>query len=276
MIDLKEAISGFGIKAVKPISKEEILKRQVNDYNAAKGNLNKEDGIDCELCKNKGYIMRIVYQEIYNRNAEVLGPCKCMTQRRLARKAINSGLGDYLNKRSSDYIVTEEWQKNCFNKMVNYCTKEAESEKWFIACGQSGSGKTLLCSIIANHLLYNLNKSVLYITWTDFISKLKRDIMSDNSNQVSQYLEEIKKSEVLFIDELLKKYTEADLKYIIEIINYRYTNDLKTIITSEKTIDELLDIDEATFGRVIEKCDTYILDIPKDRKKNYRLKELYK
>ena len=98
--------------------------------------------------------------------------------------------------------------------------------------------------------------------------------MSDNSKSVSDYLEFIKNVDVLFIDEMLKKFNETDLKYLIEIINYRYTNDLKTIITSEKTISELLDIDEATFSRMIEKSKKYITIIPNDRSKNYRLKEV--
>ena len=73
---------------------------------------------------------------------------------------------------------------------------------------------------------------------------------------------------------LMKKYNETDLKYLIEIINYRYQNDLKTIITSERVLDELLDIDEATFGRAVEKCEGYLMNIPKDRNRNYRLRSV--
>lgn len=258
----------------KPMSDKEFEEMKSNDYNNMEGTLNKVDGIDCPLCKNKGHISKVAFIDMYQRYDNVMYPCKCMMQRNLSRKAINSGLGEYLKKRSSDYKVEEEWQSNCFNAMVNFCKSESDTPKWFVAVGQSGSGKTLLCSIIGNHLLFNLNKQVIYLTWTDFISKLKRDIMGNSSDAVSGYLEDIKNCEVLFIDELLKKYSEADLKYIIEIINYRYTNDLKTIITSERSIDELLDIDEATFGRVIEKAERFIIDIPKDRKKNYRLKAL--
>ena len=98
--------------------------------------------------------------------------------------------------------------------------------------------------------------------------------MGDKTNDVSEYLDKLKNVEVLFIDELLKKYNETDLRYLIEIINYRYTNDLKTIITSEHVFDKLLDIDEATFGRAIEKCEGFSINIPKDRKKNWRLRSL--
>ena len=122
--------------------------------------------------------------------------------------------------------------------------------------------------------MYEEQRAVYYVTWTDFISRLKRDVMGDRTNKVSEYLEEIKKVDVLFLDELVKKYNETDLKYLIEIINYRYTNNLKTIITSERVLDDLLDIDEATFGRAVEKCEGYLINIPKDRNKNYRLRAL--
>jgi DNA replication protein DnaC len=143
-----------------------------------------------------------------------------------------------------------------------------------LALGQSGCGKTLMCSIIANWLLFVAKREVIYLTWTDFIGQLKRDMMGEKTNEVSTYLDKIKKVDVLFIDEMLKKYNDTDLKYLIEIINYRYTNDLKTIITSENVVEKLLDIDEATFSRMIEKCEGFSVSIPKDRKKNFRLKGL--
>lgn len=245
-------------------------------WNNKEGDLNKTDGIDCPICKNKGFIM-------YKFEDKSMGDwdvrtkwCTCKTQRESSLRALRSGLGDYLNKTSKDYIAIDDWQKDNKNKMISYCKEDIESDKWFIACGQSGSGKTLLVSIIANYLLKNFNKEVRYVTWTDFISQLKRDMLGDNSNTVSKYLDEIKNAEVLFLDELLKVYNQTDLKYAIEIINYRYNNNLKTLITSEHSLKELLKIDEATFGRVIEKSKEYIVETPKDTAKNFRLKNLNK
>lgn len=269
MIDIRDLMK---TEKSETYSKEEFLEMKVKWFNETRGTLNLEDGIECEECKNKGMITYI--KETDGRLYEYSKECSCMKRRKIFNRARKSGLGEYLNKRSNDYIATQDWQVENKKLMIEYCTKETDSETWFIALGQSGSGKTLLCSIIANHLLFNLGKAVMYITWTDFISKLKRDMMSDGTKLVSSYLEEVKNAEVLFIDELLKKYTETDLKYIIEIINYRYTNNLKTIITSERNIDNLLDIDEATFGRVIEKAQHFVINTPKDRTKNYRLRFL--
>ena len=257
-------------KTPKPMmTNKERMEMRAKAYNETEGDLKY---VDCPKCKNKGYIQAVKFNGFYNDYIEVMTECECMSKRKLMYKAQNSGLGDYLNKRFNDYTIEADWQKNIKTKAIEYC--KSENKYWFVTLGQSGAGKTLISSIIANYLLLKQEKTVLYITWTDFISKLKRDMMSDNTNDVSNYLDEIKNVEVLYIDELLKKFNETDLKYIIEIINYRYTNDLKTIISSEKTIDELLDIDEATFGRVIEKADRFIINIPKDKKKNYRLRNL--
>ena len=267
---MKSVKEMLGTSPVNKMNEYEYMNLIADSYNNSKGNL--DDGIDCPICKNKGFIKKVVYEFLYDDYIYTMARCECMKKRYTLRKAKKSGLGDYINKRFNDFIVTEKWQEDLKTKAVVYC--KSDNNDWFVALGQSGSGKTLISCIITNYLLLEKNKEVIYITWTDFISKLKRDIMSDNSQEVSDYLESIKNVEVLFIDELLKKYNETDLKYIIEIINYRYTKDLKTIITSEKTLTELLEIDEATFSRMVEKSNGYISNIAKDMKKNYRLKNV--
>ena len=254
---------------VMGMTNKERLEELAKSYNEKHGNLK---FLDCPKCKNKGYIQIVRFCDFYNDYTDYMVECECMAKRKTMFKAQKSGLGDYLSKRFDDYIANDEWQANIKAKAIEYC--KSNNKYWFITLGQSGAGKTLISTIIANYLLLKQDKTVMYITWTDFISKLKRDMMGDNSSEVSNYLDDVKQVEVLYIDELLKKYNETDLKYIIEIINYRYTNNLKTIISSERTIDELIEIDEATFGRVIEKAGNFIINIPKDKKKNYRLKGL--
>lgn len=267
MKNIAEELRARGIEPIE-IDEKTDCENRVKEINEIKGDLK---DYDCPICKNKGIVAKAKFEPMYGYHVVETSICECMKKRQMLRKAKNSGLGDYLTKRFDDYIAVEDWQKSIKAKAIEYCKNS--DDKWFIMCGQSGSGKTIICCIISNYLLHQ-GKNVLYITWTDFISKLKRDMMGDNSNNVSDYLEDIKTIEVLYIDELLKKFNETDLKYIIEIINYRYTNNLKTIISSERMIDELIDIDEATFGRVIEKSDQYIINIPKDKKKNYRLRNI--
>ncbi len=249
----------------------EFQKMLCDNYNNSKGTLNE---LDCPICKNKGFIRRLKIEndKIY----DFVEKCVCMSKRVIIRNARNSGLGDYINKKFEDYNIEFEWQRQVKLKAIEYC-KNFDGKKWFTILGQSGGGKTLIACIISNYILLKANKVVKYVVWTDFISKIKRDLMtgeSNNINQTSEYLEEIKNVEVLFLDELLKKYTEADLKYIIEIINYRYTNNLTTIITSENSLQKLIDIDEATASRIVEKSKDCLFEIEKNKEFNYRIKQL--
>ena len=59
-----------------------------------------------------------------------------------------------------------------------------------------------------------------------------------------------------------------------EIFNYRYNNRLSTIISTEKTPQELVEIDEATGSRIAEMCGKNIYAIRRDPKRNYRLREV--
>lgn len=269
MIEIKSLLQELSIKMDGMTLEErnaELDRLDIESYNEQVGNMDLIDGLHCNVCNNKGWV------KFYSDGGVRCRRCDCIERRKILMNAKKSGLGEYLNKTLADYIVSNPWQEHCYSMVDNFIHNHTKDNVWFLALGQSGCGKTLMCSIIANWLLFVAKREVIYLTWTDFIGQLKRDIMGEKTNEVSTYLDKVKNADVLFIDEMLKKYNDTDLKYLIEIINYRYTNNLKTIITSENVIEKLLDIDEATFGRAIEKCENFLINIPKDRKKNYRLK----
>ena len=54
---------------------------------------------------------------------------------------------------------------------------------------------------------------------------------------------------------------------MFEIINYRYINKLPIIVSSEYSIDELLNFDEAIGSRIYEMCKDYLVEIEKRFKK---------
>ena len=98
-------------------------------------------------------------------------------------------------------------------------------------------------------------------------------------------MDDLKKAEVLYIDDLFKggrdmdgNYkppTPADINAAFEIINYRYNSpDLITIISSERILAELNDIDEAIAGRIAEKSkpNGYCINLKRDAEKNWRMK----
>ena len=116
--------------------------------------------------------------------------------------------------------------------------------------------------------------------WRDDIARLKSLAMEPDERQAM--IDRFKTAEVLYIDDLFKtgkgqdgraqRPTGPDITTAFEIINYRYNNpQMITIISSEWTEDELMDIDEATGGRIFEKSKT--ISIGRDRKRNYRTRK---
>lgn len=89
-------------------------------------------------------------------------------------------------------------------------------------------------------------------------------------------MQRFKEASVLYIDDLFKSKdnappTPSDVQKTFQMLNFRYNNGLPTIISSELTIDRILQIDEATGGRIKEMCDQ-CLNIARDSSKNFRLK----
>ena len=95
-----------------------------------------------------------------------------------------------------------------------------------------------------------------------------------NDKGYKEAINEFKKTDVLYIDDLFKQQNvgDADIKLAFEIIDSRYREDRITVISSELNIDDIMGIDEAVAGRILQMSRGYQLNIDKDRNKNYRLR----
>lgn len=252
------------------IKNEELQKmaQQYSDmYNAEIGNLDKEDGHTCDTCKNKGYVSVLVNGE------RVVKQCKCQNVRTMLKRAKNSGLGKILVSCTFDkFIVTSEWQRQMKEKAQSFC--KDDNADWFFIGGQVGCGKSHLCCAIFGHYIKK-GKEVAYMSWEEHAKQLKA---LANDNKYQSEIMHYKTADVLYIDDMLKtkqgeEPTKADISLAFEIINYRLINENKiTIISSEKTLNEIMQYDEATASRVYQNAGDYKINIKKDREKNYRLK----
>ncbi len=241
---------------------------KADTYNNSPGNLS---GVDCPKCFNKGSIAYpredggIFFRE-----------CSCMVMRQCIWKMEKSGLKNVIRDCSFDkFESVRPWQETALEMARNYANIR---QGWFLICGQSGSGKTHLCTAICRELLLD-GKQVVYMSWRQDAADLKAMSMDAEARVKKQ--EELKKAEYLYIDDLFKtganadgavRPTSADIGLAFELVNYRYVNHLPTLFSSELYPEELLQIDEATGGRIIERARGNILVIGKDTSKNYRLK----
>ena len=68
--------------------------------------------------------------------------------------------------------------------------------------------------------------------------------------------------------------TEQQITF--EILDYRYSNGKKTVVTSQCDLEELNEIDSAVASRLAEKSGGYILDFGKLKMPSYRLEKAKK
>ncbi len=265
------------------LSPKDYEQLKANLYNDLEGDLNEKDGYNCPICKNKGQIAKVQYNEMFCYYYEAHVPCKCVKVRRIIHKLNRSGLKNVGDKYTFEkYQTPEEWNKIIKNTAMKFC-KDKENN-WFFIGGQSGSGKTHICTAIALDYI-NQEKEVRYMLWRDEITKIKAVV--NDPDQYGKIMDELKKTDVLYIDDLFKsgkddygKYkapTAADVNAAFEIINYRYNNPaLITIISSERTLVELDSIDEAIAGRIAEKSKDsgYCINLKPDKSRNWRMKGL--
>lgn len=273
---LQEILQKFGTGITSdPMSPKEYEQFKVDGLNATEGNRHEEDGYQCNACRNKGYIIKLVEDEDGYFH-QVCCDCKCVEIRNSIMRMKRSGLKDIIKDYTFDkFEDPEPWQKAIKSAAMEYAKNP---EGWFFLGGQSGAGKTHLCTAICREFLL-AGKRVRYMLWRDDIVKIKGAVT--DSEEYSKMIDQFKTVDVLYIDDLFKtgkaadnsvqKPTGADINVAFEIINYRYNNpSLLTIISSELTEDELIDIDEAIGGRIYERAKAFT--IGKSRDRNYRIK----
>lgn len=259
----------------EPMSQEEYEKWKVANFNSAPGSLHEQDGHNCKICLNKGLVMR-AFQNERGIWTNASSECKCQAVRRTIRRMQRSGLKNIIRDYTFDkYIATDPWQQTIKEAAVSYAT---DPHGWFFIGGQSGAGKTHICTAICREFLL-AGREVKYMLWRDEAVKLKG--MVNDAEQYGPLMDQYKKTDVLYIDDLFKsgksdsgeqqKPTGADINLAFEILNYRYNDPAKlTIISSECTMPEILNIDEAVGGRIAERSK--VISLKPDKSRNYRLR----
>lgn len=259
-----------------PKTPEEWEKARADSFNTSVGTLNEEDGYDCKKCRNKGWIMSAVQLENGTWSTESRH-CKCMKVRTAIKRMQKSGLKNIIKDYTfPKFEAAEAWQQTIKDAAMQYAKNP---EGWFFIGGQSGAGKTHICTAICREFLME-GKEVKYMLWRDDVVKLKNAVTE--LEQYESLVEKYKRVEVLYIDDLFKtgtaadgtqqRPTGADINVAFEILNFRYNDPkLLTVISSECTIDSIIDIDEATGGRIFEKAK-HAFSLKPDRRRNYRLR----
>lgn len=254
-----EEVSGEERK--KLIYKSQLLK--ADTLNNTKGDLK---GYECKECLNRGYFMRVRQD-----GTTYTEQCSCVDVRKSLKEIEQSGLKNMLDEYTLEkWQEPERWQMLARQMILKY----VENEKgWLFIGGNPGVGKTHLCTAACN-LFLQKRFPVKYVIWKEFSTKAKGAIT--DSKAYEKYVIPMLEAKVLYIDDFFKtKKSEppssGDVNLAFEIINARYNDRNKlTIISSEKTIKGIVEVDEAIGSRIYERAKGFTANLTKAE--NWRLK----
>ena len=224
----------------------------------------------CEKCRNKRRIMEM--QTIRGNDYEFSQECDCMKQIRALRNIRQSGLEIRLNDCNfENFVRRAEHQKQMYNLAQEFLHSNAKN--WFAVLGQSGAGKTHICTALCGELLKR-GQSVKLLRWAVELKRIK--MLGGGSDEYCCEIDKIFENDVIYIDDLFKRGggyapNDADVRLAFEIVDTAAALEKTLILSCEDTLRSLIDIDEATAGRIRQQCGKYLLQIPRDQTKNYRL-----
>jgi DNA replication protein DnaC len=200
--------------------------------------------------------------------------CSCYTLRQVEEAKARSEIPqEFQEKNFEDFVANDPRLSNAREKARQYAEHFVENEKEkcnsIMLCGQVGAGKTHLATAICNELMTKgIHVTCFY--YRNAVTKLKQLVTSHD--EYAAEISKFKECRVLFIDDLLKgKVTDADVNVMYEIIDWRYSNKLPVIVSTEKTILEIMKFDEAIAGRLVEMCRENIIRF-KGEELDYRLR----
>ena len=209
----------------------------------------------CDECEG-GWLMEEWRQDIRN-GGSMRGPreCKCVEKARSRKRLRDSGLERLAARCTFESFKTAKpWQQGV-KKLAQDYLKDARRLSFFIS-GQSGCGKTHLCTAICNELIER-GGSLRYFQWVRDGTRLKQLLCEGGD-----YEKEIRAligTRYLYIDDLFKQeITAADIRLAYEIINGRCIAGRPTIISSERNLNYIKSARdgevEAIAGRIFESC----------------------
>ena len=244
-------------RGVQKLTENNKNKFWVDRTNSMKGD---SSIYNCPKCNSKGFYAYLDENGNYKEKT-----CTCIRIRSSRNILRNAGLLNFVDSNNSfdSFVVKTTWQERMKSKAIDYVNNGGD--KWFFIGGNVGTGKTKLCTTIIAKLLEKKSSSVIYMRWA---SDFQRYTFDKDREQLSF----IKNCQILYIDDFLRNRDISTPERILamDIIDYRYINNLCTIISSELSYEEIEDIDYALATRIYEKCGSYNLSMKRDKERNVR------
>jgi DNA replication protein DnaC len=195
----------------------------------------------CALCNDFGFVRKDVPLEDPDFGRAI--PCSCRGGEVRARLRRRSQIGALVD-RTFDTFVPEGRGHGYDPERLGYvreaCRGYAEHpEGWLLLSGPPGCGKTHLAAAISNRQI-DLGREVVFEVVPDLLDHLRATFAPASDVSYDELFETIKASRMLVLDDLgTQSSTQWAREKLFQLLNYRYTANLPTVITTNEPISQL-------------------------------------
>ncbi len=145
------------------------------------------------------------------------------------------------------YEMSEKMQKS-LKAAFDAAREFADDPRgWLVLTGTFGCGKTHLAAAIANHRLAD-GRAALFVVVPDLLDHLRATFSPGSTVSYDERFEAVRTAPVLILDDLgAQSSTPWASEKLFQLLNYRYTAQLPTVITTNQRME---DIDERLRSRL--------------------------
>ncbi|MUG26019.1 ATP-binding protein [Paenibacillus macerans] len=224
----------------------------------------------CSKCKDEEFLLIRTGD-----GREYAVDCDCRKERASERLLKSSKItAEFQNKTFGNFVrngrpkVVLEAYEAAWNYVQDLDDRNTPN-KSIALLGRPGCGKTHLLMAISNSLLAK-SVQVLYFPFVEGFNEIR-----SNLDTLEQRIYQLQQAQVLYIDDLFKgrkEITDFVIEQTFAVVNYRYLEKKPILISSEKTIAGLCEIDEGIGSRINEMCRDYRVVLTGGIELNYRLR----
>jgi DNA replication protein DnaC len=235
---------------ISEILKKTTLKSIPGANSDATSDTSEESAVlsDCPACRGAGFVHPLLPTGKADYSKVV--PCQCLCKTSNKRRQIvlekYSNIGS-LKRLTFDNMIPHGRSGSAASQKKFEAAYEAAREfavnpqGWLVFIGPSGCGKTHMAVAIANERI-NKGFPVFFITAADLLDHLRSAFNPESEITYDKLFEQVKNAPLLILDDLGahsdKPWSNEKLD---QLLNYRFNNELPTVITTTPPIEELGD-----------------------------------